>query len=32
MPTVRDRLTEAIDALYADLPIVGDPDLLDAIV
>lgn len=29
MPTVTDRLAEAIAALYADLPIVGDPDLLD---
>jgi type III restriction enzyme len=26
---VRDRLSEAIDSLYADDPIVGDPDLLD---
>jgi type III restriction enzyme len=32
MPTVRDRLTGAFEAMYADLPIVGDPDLLDAIV
>lgn len=30
MPTVRVRLTEAIEALHADAPIVGDPDLLDA--
>ncbi|MGR7026348.1 hypothetical protein [Geodermatophilus sp. URMC 62] len=26
---VRDRLSEAIDLLYADAPIVGNPDLLD---
>jgi type III restriction enzyme len=26
---VRDRLSEAIASLYADAPIVGDPDLLD---
>ena len=31
MPTVRARLTEAIDLLYADAPIVGDPDLVDVI-
>jgi type III restriction enzyme len=29
MPTVRQRLGDAIEALYADAPIVGDPDLLD---
>ena len=27
--TARDRLREAIDSLYADEPIIGDPDLLD---
>ncbi|MFD2093422.1 BPTD_3080 family restriction endonuclease [Blastococcus deserti] len=26
---VRERLSEAIDLLYADAPIIGDPDLLD---
>jgi type III restriction enzyme len=31
MPTVRARLTEAIELLYADAPIVGDPDLIDVI-
>ena len=31
MPTVRARLTEAIERLYADAPIVGDPDLIDVI-
>ena len=29
MPTAHDRLLEAIAALYADAPIIGDPDLLD---
>ena len=29
MPTARDTLSGAIDALYADAAIVGDPDLLD---
>ncbi len=29
MPTARQRLGEAIEALYRDAPIVGDPDLLD---
>ncbi|MCL2490065.1 MAG: hypothetical protein FWF36_04975, partial [Propionibacteriaceae bacterium] len=27
--TFRDRLKEAVQALYQDMPIVGDPDLLD---
>ena len=29
MPDAPQRLREAIDALYADTPIIGDPDLLD---
>jgi len=29
MPSAPQRLREAIDALYADSPIIGDPDLLD---
>jgi len=29
MPTVRARLTSAIDALHRDAPIIGDPDLID---
>ena len=29
MPSVRQRLTAAMEALYADQPIVGDSDLLD---
>ncbi len=29
MVGVRQKLADAIDALYADQPIVGDPDLLD---
>ena len=29
MATVRDDLNAAIEALYADKPITGDPDLLD---
>lgn len=29
MPTAKDTLNAAIDALYADGPIIGDPDLLD---
>jgi type III restriction enzyme len=29
MVGVRQRLTDAINLLYADAPIVGDPDLLD---
>jgi type III restriction enzyme len=29
MPTAHGRLAEAIAALYADSPIIGDPDLLD---
>ncbi|MGF1647294.1 MAG: BPTD_3080 family restriction endonuclease [Kineosporiaceae bacterium] len=29
MTTARQALLQAIDALYADQPIVGDPDLLD---
>jgi type III restriction enzyme len=29
MVGVQERLAEAIDLLYADSPIVGDPDLLD---
>ncbi|MEB3070372.1 BPTD_3080 family restriction endonuclease [[Mycobacterium] vasticus] len=29
MATARDVLNEAIEALYADAPIIGDPDLLD---
>jgi type III restriction enzyme len=29
MVGVREKLSEAIDLLYADAPIVGDPDLLD---
>ena len=29
MNNVRDVISEAIDALYADAPIIGDPDLLD---
>ena len=29
MPTAHDRLVEAIASLYADAPIIGDPDLLD---
>ena len=31
MPTVRPRLAEAIELLYADAPIIGDPDLIDII-
>ncbi len=29
MNEVREQLAEAIDLLYADAPIIGDPDLLD---
>ena len=29
MPSAHDRLLEAIAAVYADAPIIGDPDLLD---
>lgn len=29
MTTARDRLDDAVAALYADKPIIGDPDLLD---
>ena len=29
MFSVRDVLNEAIDNLYADAPITGDPDVLD---
>jgi type III restriction enzyme len=29
MDGVRERLAEAIDLLYTDAPIIGDPDLLD---
>lgn len=32
MLTARERLNEAIAALYADAPIVGDPELLDITV
>jgi type III restriction enzyme len=31
MPSVRARLTEAIELLHADAPIVGDPDLMDVV-
>ncbi len=29
MPSMQDRLNEAIASLYGDGPIIGDPDLLD---
>ena len=29
MPSAHDVLIDAIAALYADAPIIGDPDLLD---
>lgn len=29
MPSAHDVLVDAIAALYADAPIIGDPDLLD---
>jgi type III restriction enzyme len=29
MTTAREVLNEAIDLLYQDAPIIGDPDLLD---
>ena len=29
MPTFKARLADAIQALYDDAPIIGDPDLLD---
>ncbi len=29
MPEAHDRLVTAIEDLYADAPIIGDPDLLD---
>jgi hypothetical protein len=29
MEGVRERLADAIAALYDDAPIIGDPDLLD---
>jgi hypothetical protein len=29
MQGVRTQLSDAIDLLYADAPIAGDPDLLD---
>ncbi len=32
MPSAREVLSAAIDALYADQSVVGDPDLLDAVL